>query len=118
VIHGWHTALTYQLTTDCPYNGCCDCVVVEHYGSSLCCTVKSSTLATRTACLIHPCMHAGHVKLHNAHGPELKLHSCCCCCRCCCRHLGGSGSNGNTAVDVDYGGASFEISQLDGVLEI
>ncbi|WIA33159.1 hypothetical protein OEZ86_006307 [Tetradesmus obliquus] len=33
-------------------------------------------------------------------------------------HLGGSGSNGNTAVDVDYGGVSFEISQLDAVLEI
>jgi hypothetical protein len=31
--------------------------------------------------------------------------------------LGGSG-NSNTAVDVDYGGLSFEISQLDGVLEI
>eukprot|EP00882_Tetradesmus_deserticola_P005160 GHRQ01005435.1.p1 GENE.GHRQ01005435.1~~GHRQ01005435.1.p1 ORF type:complete len:211 (+),score=89.28 GHRQ01005435.1:235-867(+) len=33
-------------------------------------------------------------------------------------HLGGSGSDGNTAVDVDYGGVSFEVSQLDGVLEI
>lgn len=34
-----------------------------------------------------------------------------------CRHL-GSGDNRDTAVDVDYGGVRFEISQIDGVLEI
>ncbi|KAF8067322.1 hypothetical protein HT031_002370 [Scenedesmus sp. PABB004] len=34
-------------------------------------------------------------------------------------HLGGpAGGGGSTAVDVDYGGVSFEITQLDGVLEI
>lgn len=32
-------------------------------------------------------------------------------------HLGAGGSS-STAVDVDYGGASFEITQLDGVLEL
>lgn len=36
---------------------------------------------------------------------------------CSFRHLGGSG-NSNTAVDVDYGGVSFEISQLDAVLDL
>lgn len=36
---------------------------------------------------------------------------------CGCRHL-GAGGNRNTAVDVDYGGVSFEVTQLDGVLEI
>lgn len=36
---------------------------------------------------------------------------------CPCRHL-GSGSNNNAAVDVDYGGVSFEITQIDGVLEL
>jgi hypothetical protein len=36
---------------------------------------------------------------------------------CCCRHL-GAGGNRNTAVDVDYGGVSFEVTQLDGVLEL
>jgi len=34
-----------------------------------------------------------------------------------CRHL-GAGSNRGTAVDVDYGGVSFEVTQLDGVLEL
>lgn len=32
-------------------------------------------------------------------------------------HLGAGGNRG-TAVDVDYGGVSFEVTQLDGVLEI
>lgn len=36
---------------------------------------------------------------------------------CCCRHLGAGGNRG-TAVDVDYGGVSFEVTQLDGVLEV
>jgi hypothetical protein len=33
------------------------------------------------------------------------------------RHL-GSGSSRGTAVDVDYGGVSFEITQIDGVLDL
>jgi hypothetical protein len=40
-------------------------------------------------------------------------------CACTsCRHLGSGGTNRGTAVDVDYGGASFEVAQLDGVLDL
>lgn len=41
----------------------------------------------------------------------------CCCCAVLCSHLGAGGNRG-TAVDVDYGGVSFEVTQLDGVLEL
>ena len=35
------------------------------------------------------------------------------------RHIGGGGGIGGAqAVDVDYGGMSFEVSQLDAVLEL
>jgi hypothetical protein len=53
--------------------------------------------------------------------PVLVVPCCCLCpavaCACCCRHLGAGGNRG-TAVDVDYGGVSFEVTQLDGVLEV
>jgi hypothetical protein len=33
------------------------------------------------------------------------------------RHI-GAGGGGGTAVDVDYGGVSFDITQIDGVLDV
>jgi hypothetical protein len=44
--------------------------------------------------------------------------SCVCLCLLACRHIGGGAQERSRAVDVDYGGMHFQISQLDGVLEL
>lgn len=54
---------------------------------------------------------ATHIYPHTA--GSMSVHSHCTTCR----HLGGGGER-SRAVDVDYGGMNFEISQLDAVLEL
>ena len=49
------------------------------------------------------------------HGPAAEQASPCCYCR----HIGGGPQpEQSRAMDVDYGGMNFEISQLDAVLTL